>query len=143
MRKLLLSLCVALVTLPALADAPPPAHLTPVAPQALAQRLGESGLVVLDVRTAEEFAAGHVPGAVNIPHDQVEARLAELAGAKDQDVVLYCRSGRRVQMAAGVLARAGFTRLSHLEGDYPGWAEAGLPTRVPAPAASSTAAAAP
>jgi phage shock protein E len=109
----------------------------------LEQRLGEAGLVVLDVRTPEEFAAGHVPGAINVPHDQVEARLAELAGAKDQDVVLYCRSGRRVQVAAGVLAKAGFTRLSHLEGDFPGWSGAGLPTQVTAPAASATAVAAP
>jgi rhodanese-related sulfurtransferase len=142
MKKLALALCVALVALPALAG-DPAAPLAPVSAKALEQRLGEAGLVVLDVRTAEEFAAGHVPGAINVPHDQVEARLAELAGARDKDVVLYCRSGRRVQVAAGVLARAGFTRLSHLEGDFPGWAGAGLPTQVTAPAASSTAVAAP
>ncbi len=142
MNKLALALCVALITLPALAEAPA-AALAPVSAKALEQRLGEARLVVLDVRTPEEFAAGHVPGAVNVPYDQVEARLAELSGAKNQDVVLYCRSGRRAQVAAGVLAQAGFTRLSHLEGDFPGWSEAGLPTQVTAPAASSTAVAAP
>ena len=142
MKKLALALCAVFATLPVLADAPA-APLEPVAPSALEQRLGEADLVVLDVRTPEEFAAGHVPGAVNVPYDQVEARLAELAGAKDKDVVLYCRSGRRVQVAAGVLAQAGFTRLSHLEGDFPAWSGAGLPTQVSAPAASSTAVAAP
>jgi phage shock protein E len=142
MKKLAVALCAVLATLPALADAPA-APLAPVSATLLEQRLGEAGLVVLDVRTPEEFAAGHVPGAINVPHDQVEARLAELAGAKDQDVVLYCRSGRRVQVAAGVLAKAGFTRLSHLEGDFPGWSGAGLPTQVTAPAASATAVAAP
>ena len=48
-------------------------------------------LFVLDVRTPEEFAAGHVPGAVNVPHDQLASRLAEVP--KDKDVVLYCQSG--------------------------------------------------
>ena len=142
MKMRALALCAVFATLPALAQAPA-APLAPVPAKALEQRLGESGLVVLDVRTPEEFAAGHVPGAINVPHDQVEARLGELAGAKGKDVVLYCRSGRRVQVAAGVLARAGFTRLSHLEGDFPAWSGAGLPTQVAAPAASSTAIAAP
>lgn len=143
MKKLLLALCATLVTLPAIAGEPAPAPLAQLTPQALEKRLGEADLVVLDVRTADEFAAGHVPGAVNVPHDQVEGRLAELAGAKDKEVVLYCRSGRRAQMAADVLARSGFTRLSHLQGDYPGWSEAGMPTEGPAPAASSTAVTAP
>lgn len=142
MKQHLLAFCAALLALPALAE-PASGPLEPVAPQALQQRLGDPGLVVLDVRTAEEFAAGHVPGAINIPHDQVEARLGELAGAKDKDVVLYCRSGRRAQAAAGVLARSGFTRLSHLEGDYPGWSEAGLPTQSTVPPVSPTAVGAP
>jgi rhodanese-related sulfurtransferase len=134
MRKMLLGLCAACAALPALAEVPSPAPLAPVAPRVLEQRLGDADVVVLDVRTSEEFAAGHVPGSVNVPHDQVESRLAELAGAKDKDVVLYCRSGRRAQMAADVLAQAGFRRLSHLEGDYPGWSAAGLPTEAAAPA---------
>jgi rhodanese-related sulfurtransferase len=132
-RKLLLSLCAALVASPAFAGEPAAAPLAQVTPKVLELRLGDPGVVVLDVRTAEEFAAGHVPGAVNLPHDQVESRLAELADAKDKEVVLYCRSGRRAQMAADVLAKAGFTRLSHLEGDYPGWSEAGLPVEAAAP----------
>ncbi|MCU0975766.1 MAG: rhodanese-like domain-containing protein [Steroidobacteraceae bacterium] len=142
MMKRLLALCAALAVLPALAEAPA-VPLEPVAPAALEQRLGEADLVVLDVRSAEEFAAGHVPGAINVPYDQVAGRLAELAGAKDKDVVLYCRSGRRVEVAAGVLAKNGFTRLSHLEGDFPAWSKAGLPTQATAPAAPATAVAAP
>jgi rhodanese-related sulfurtransferase len=83
---------------------------------------------VLDVRTPEEFAAGHVPGAINVPHDQVEARLPELQtklGGKD--VVVYCRSGRRAGMALSVLEQAGFRRLGHLEGDMNAWSAAGRP----------------
>jgi rhodanese-related sulfurtransferase len=95
------------------------------------QRAADPSLVVLDVRTPEEFAAGHVPGAVNVPHDQVEARLAELAPLRNKDVVVYCRSGKRAGMALGVLEKAGFRKLGHLEGDYTAWSEAGRPTEKP------------
>jgi phage shock protein E len=92
------------------------------------QHAKDASLVVLDVRTPEEFAEGHVPGAVNVPHDQVGTRLGELQSLKDKDVVVYCRSGRRAGMAADVLQQAGFTRLQHLEGDMQGWTAAGRPT---------------
>ena len=57
------------------------------------------GPLLLDVRTPGEFAAGHVPGAVNIPHDEVAARLSELEPYRERGVVLYCQSGRRAGMA--------------------------------------------
>jgi phage shock protein E len=81
----------------------------------------DSGVVVLDVRTAAEFAAGHVPGALNVSHDELPARLGELAALRDKPVVLYCRSGRRTQIAEGALRQAGFTKLLHLEGDWLAW----------------------
>ena len=84
-------------------------------------------LVILDVRTPAEFAAGHVPGAKNIPHDQVAARLTELVPLRDKTVVLYCRSGRRSASAAAVLRSAGFSSLKQLEGDFPGWEAANHP----------------
>ena len=71
--------------------------------------------------TPEEYAAGHLPGAVNIPHDQLAARLGELSGAREHDVVVYCRTGRRSAEALGVLDEAGFKRLFHLKGDYTRW----------------------
>ncbi len=99
---------------------------------------GEKAPFVLDVRAPEEFVTGHVPGAVNIPYDQVAARLAEVP--KDKDVVLYCRSGRRAGMAAEVLAANGYTRLKHLEGDMPAWIEKGRPVETPKDAAACVAA---
>jgi phage shock protein E len=95
---------------------------------------GEQAPFVLDVRAPEEFVTGHVPGAVNIPYDEVAARLAEVP--KDKDVVLYCRSGRRAGMAAEVLAANGYTRLKHLEGDMPAWIEKGRPVETPKDAAA-------
>jgi len=88
----------------------------------------DTGLVVLDVRTPEEYAAGHVPRAINISHDALASRLPELEDAKDLPVVVYCRSGRRSALALDVLRDAGFTNLIHLQGDMLGWQEAGLPT---------------
>jgi rhodanese-related sulfurtransferase len=81
----------------------------------------DPSLVVLDVRTPAEFAAGHVPGARNVSHDQLAAKLAELEPLRDKDVVLYCRSGRRTLLAEDVLRKAGFTKLLHLDGDYLAW----------------------
>jgi len=101
-------------------------------------RSGEQAPFVLDVRAPEEFVTGHVPGAVNIPHDQVAARLAEVP--KDKEVVLYCRSGRRAAMVAEVLAANGYTRLKHLEGDMPAWIEKGRPVDTPKDAAACVAA---
>jgi phage shock protein E len=102
---------------------PEPAATMGITPAELAARVvrQDPELVVLDVRTTEEFAAGHVPGARNVSHDQLHTRLNELASLKDKDVVLYCRSGRRAQLAARTLREAGFTRILQLEGDYPGW----------------------
>jgi rhodanese-related sulfurtransferase len=108
----------------AIAADPAPAASTESMSQAdLLARLGrkDPDLVVLDVRTPAEFAAGHVPGARNVSHDLLSSRLAELAPLRDKQVVLYCRSGRRTLLAADVLHAAGFTRLAHLEGDYLAW----------------------
>jgi rhodanese-related sulfurtransferase len=92
-------------------------------------RSGADAPFVLDVRSPAEFAAGHVPGAANIPHDQVAARLAEVP--KDRDVVLYCRSGRRTELAGEALAASGYTRLQHLDGDIAAWADKQRPMEVP------------
>ena len=83
--------------------------------------------VVLDVRSPEEFRTGHVPGAVNIPHRQVGARLGELAAAKERGVVVYCEGGPRAEYAEQVLESAGFEKVYHLEGDMAGWRMNRLP----------------
>jgi phage shock protein E len=83
---------------------PPPG----VVDGATARQLQARGVTVVDVRTPQEFETGHVPGAINIPHDQMAARAAEV-GAKDKPVLLYCQSGRRSRLAAAELARQGFT----------------------------------
>lgn len=83
---------------------------------------------ILDVRTAEEYAAGYVPGAINISHDELADRLAEIEVAKDGGVIVYCRSGRRSGIAEELLLGRGYADVQHLEGDMLAWLEAALPT---------------
>lgn len=84
--------------------------------------------LVLDVRSREEFASGHVPGATNIPHGELADRLGELGSVKDRALVVYCESGRRAGMAQETLLASGFTKLLHLEGDMKAWRAAGRVT---------------
>jgi apolipoprotein D and lipocalin family protein len=80
--------------------------------------------VVLDVRRADEYAAGHVDGALNVAHTDVLANPATaVAAGKDAEIILYCGSGRRASMAIEALRAAGYTTLKHLEGDYPAWSK--------------------
>jgi phage shock protein E len=87
----------------------------------------QEDILILDVRTPEEFASGHVPGAHNIPHDQLPSRIAEIVDSKDREVVVYCRSGKRAAIAQEVLAEKGFQHITHLEGDILKWQEEGRP----------------
>jgi phage shock protein E len=75
----------------------------------------------VDVRTDEEYEAGHIPGAIHIPHDQMEERAGELVPHKDRDLLLVCRSGRRSVFAAKVLSEKGFKRLFNLKGGMLEW----------------------
>ena len=72
-----------------------------------AHRLVEGGARLVDVRTPQEFASGHLEGAVNIPLDQLPNRLDELD--REGQVVVYCHSGNRSASAARTLERAGFS----------------------------------
>lgn len=104
-----------------------PAHATEpaVTPTELAAQIAAGNApLILDVRTQEEFDAGHVPGAVLIPHDQIEARMSELG--EPRDVVVYCRSGRRSALVEPALEKQGF-RVHQLDGSWLAWDAAGLP----------------
>ena len=99
----------------------------------LVERLGaEDAPVILDVRSPEEYSEGHIPGAINIPYDQVAANLDSLESFRTAEIVVYCRTGRRAGVAENVLREAGFTQVSDLEGHMTSWSEAELPVVVPA-----------
>jgi phage shock protein E len=95
----------------------------------LAERIGaDSAPLVLDVRSRDEYTQGHIPGAVNIPHDELFERLAELPIEKSEEVVVHCKSGRRAGMAEEVLSESGYSNVRNLSGHWEGWQQAGLPT---------------
>ena len=71
----------------------------------------EKGALVVDVRSAAEFNEGHVPGAILIPVDEVEKRIAEFGEDKSRPIVLYCKRGVRAGRAEGVLEAHGYTNV--------------------------------
>jgi rhodanese-related sulfurtransferase len=78
---------------------------------------------LVDVRSPSEFAAGHIPGAINIPMDQIESRLADLSRGP---IVLICQMGKRAQMTADILGPCRLD-LTVLEGGTAAWTQEGLP----------------
>jgi rhodanese-related sulfurtransferase len=82
---------------------------------------------VLDVRNANEYAAGHITEALHIPLGELESRLAELAKYKDKPLLVNCQGGVRSTSACGILKNAGFTRIYNLEGGVNAWGQAKLP----------------
>lgn len=102
------------------------------------------GCPVVDVREPEEFAEGHIPGAVNIPrgllefevdgHPAVRYETAEALAHRERPVILYCLSGGRSALAAEALLRLGFANPMSLGHGILGWEDAGHPVVTPAPA---------
>lgn len=105
------------------------AALEPVGQGELACRLDEGDVVVLDVRPQAEYAAGHIPGAINLPHDRLAASLADLPSGAD--IVAYCR-GRYCVFAPDAvrLLRAHGYAAWPLDGGMPEWRRAGLPVAI-------------
>ena len=88
----------------AVSDAPANAQVAP------------DSFVLIDVRSAEEFASGHLRGAVNIPHDRITEEIGSVAADKSTPVILYCRSGRRAETALNALKAAGYENVSNCGG---------------------------
>lgn len=80
---------------------------------------------LLDVRTAEEFASGHIEGAVNIPVQILASYLDEVP--QDQPVVIYCRSGNRSAQAASILRGAGYSDVYDIDGGVIAWSNQNRP----------------
>ena len=72
--------------------------------------------LIVDVRTPEEFADGHYPGAINIPHEKILDGVSQLGVAKEASVILYCRSGNRSGQAEQALQNNGFAQAKNAGG---------------------------
>ncbi|UOP04334.1 rhodanese-like domain-containing protein [Conchiformibius kuhniae] len=102
-------LCVLLTLLAAACGAAEPSAV-PASAAAVPARTG----ILIDVRSAEEFAAGHLNHAVNIPHDQIARHIAALTDNRDTEILLYCRSGRRSGLAQQTLHNMGYRNVRNL-----------------------------
>lgn len=79
--------------------------------QALEDFNNKTGYIILDVRTKQEFDEAHIPGAINIPNEEISDRKPELLPDLNQDIYIYCRSGNRSNQAAIKLIRMGYTNI--------------------------------
>jgi adenylyltransferase/sulfurtransferase len=96
-----------------------------------ARTLAGAGAVLLDVREADEWSQGHLPGAVFIPRGFLELRVEEKVPDKTREVVVYCAGGTRSALGAKALAQLGYSRVASMAGGFTRWKEAGLPVLVP------------
>ncbi|MDF9392013.1 MULTISPECIES: rhodanese-like domain-containing protein [Methylococcus] len=86
--------------------------------------------LILDVREPEEYAAGHLPGAINIPRGVVEFRIEThpaFQGRKDAAIVVYCQSGLRSALTTDILQQLGWSGTVSMAGGFKAWSEGGLP----------------
>ena len=120
MKKLLTAaLTAATLVLPAAVS-----YAAPAAKAASAQPAKAKG-VWIDVRSEEEFKSGHLQGSVNIPHDQIGQQIAAHVPNKNTPINLYCRSGRRAEVALAELKKAGYTNVTN-HGGYEDLVKKGL-----------------
>jgi rhodanese-related sulfurtransferase len=103
------------------------AAVTLVAPEQAQKLIGAGGVTLLDVRTPEEFAAGHIAGAENV--DFYASDFADRLDALDHGAgyVVYCHSGNRSGQATALMAEKGFTDVTDVDGGIAAWESAGLP----------------
>ena len=128
---LLIILVIAFATYVSLRPAPKfttPSYVTINVEQARSLIDSNPSLIILDVRTEEEYLEEHLEGAKNIPLDELEERLEELD--VERGLLVYCRSGGRSAQASEILARNGFSPIYNLEGGIIEWRSAGYPTIV-------------
>jgi len=104
-----------------------PIGLGDVSAEEAARLIGTlNNLVILDVRTQEEYDVEHIQNAVPIPVQELENRVDELF--KDETLLVYCRTGNRSQTAVTILEENGFTKIYHMNGGITTWKSAGYPT---------------
>lgn len=106
------------------------AKIREITPQELHRQLGKTSII--DVREPEEYEAGHLPGAVNIPRGLLEFRIDAHPILCDRDctIVMQCQSGGRSALATAVMQELGYKNVVNLAGGFAAWKAAGLPVET-------------
>jgi phage shock protein E len=98
------------------------ANMQQISPQQLLELIEQQQApTILDVRSDKEFQQGHIQGAINISYEQLETKSSLLNDHKNQPIIIYCRSGRRAQVAYNTLKAKGFTQFIDLQGHIILW----------------------
>lgn len=127
-RAILLALLLTLLLTGCAPLAPETAGYRQIGMQEAIQMMeSEENYIILDVRTEQEYAAGHIPGAILIPNETIGAEEIELLPDKDQLILVYCRSGNRSKQASVKLVDLGYTNIVEFGGinSWPGEIVAG------------------
>ena len=119
MKRIIIAVSVALMLIPLLIgcngnNKSAYEQITPAEAKALID--SEEGYIILDVRTEDEFAEGHIEGAILIPDHEIGEKAENVLTNKDQLILVYCRSGRRSKNAASELATLGYTNIKEFGG---------------------------
>lgn len=113
-------------------DSKPGADPKSITAEELAEQIQRSQApLILDVRTDSEYAQSHIPGALNIPYNELRNRLSEIDVAKTDEIVVHCYSGHRARLAENVLIGAGYSNVRDLSGHMDGWRKGGFPIEKP------------
>jgi hypothetical protein len=99
--------------------------ITSISVQNVMGLLKENDLLILDVRSTEEFSAGHLKGSKNIPVQSLSLKIASILDWKDKKVLVYCHSGGRSMAASQMLKKSGFTKIYNMTGGVSAWVGAG------------------
>ncbi len=91
------------------------------------QMINQGKTVIVDVRTPDDFAKGHVRGAINIPLQDLATRIGELAKSKTKNIIVVCQAGVQSSKAAAQLNQAGFNEVYSLSGGLAAWQSQGMP----------------
>lgn len=99
-----------------------------ISPKNAATLLADKKAILVDVREADEWQQQHIPGAINIPLNELPDRIGELAAYKETPVITQCQRGGRSQKAMTVLKSLKFSKVYNMEGGIEAWNKAGLKT---------------
>jgi len=89
---------------------------------------GKAGIIILDVREPNEYNAGHIVGAQNLPRGLLEFKIAKKIPDKNATIVVYCKTGGRGSLATLRLGKMGYKNVKNMDGGWKAWKKAGYPT---------------
>jgi len=104
---------------------------TELSPQQVDESMKGAPVTLVDVREADEWRAGHLPGAVHVPRGFLEMQAEQKVPDKNTPIIVYCAGGNRSALASSTLRQMGYTAVRHMKGGFSSWREAGLEVVAP------------